>query len=88
MKLKNDLPVVEIDGDSVIVFAPDEANAFRGMLRSNPTAKFIIDCLSEDTDEEEILRKLQEEFDGDEAEMREDIAMVIDNLRKAGAFEE
>ena len=88
MKLKSDLPVVDIDGESIIVFAPDEENAFRGMLRSNPTAKFIMGCLYEDTDEEAILKKMQEEYDGDEAEMREDIAMVIDNLRKADAFEE
>lgn len=88
MKLKNDLPVIEIDGDSIMVFASEDDNSFRGMLRSNPSAKFIIDCLAEETDEEGILEKLKDEFEGDEAEMREDIKLVVANLRLVGALEE
>ena len=88
MKLKDDLPIVEIDGESIIVFAPEDNNSFRGMLRSNSTAKFIIDCLSEDIDEEGILAKMQAEYDGDEVEMLEDVRMVIANLRLVGALVE
>ena len=88
MKLKSDLPVVELDGESIMVFASDEDSGFRGMLRSNPTAQFIVDCLKEDTDENGILAKLKEAFDGDENEMLEDIRMVIDNLHQTGALEE
>lgn len=88
MKLKSDLPIVEIDGESIMVLAPEDDSSFRGLLRSNPTAKFIIDCLVEETDEEGVLAKLQAEYDGDEADMREDIQMVVENLRTAGALEE
>ncbi|MBR4434892.1 MAG: PqqD family protein [Clostridia bacterium] len=88
MKLKNDIPTIDIDGESIMVFAPDDDDSFRGMLRSNATARFIIDCLKDDTDEEGILKKLQDEFDGDEADMRDDIAMIVDNLRQVGALEE
>ncbi|MBR3299319.1 MAG: PqqD family protein [Clostridia bacterium] len=88
MKLNSNLPVVEIDGESIMVFAPEDDNSFRGMLRSNHTANFIIECLKEETDEEAILEKLKSEFEGDEDEMREDIKTVIENLRTVGALEE
>lgn len=88
MKLNAEYPMVELDGDTIIVFAPNDSEGFRGMLRLNPSARIIFDCLKEQTDEEAILEKLREQFEGDEAEMREDINMVLDNLRKAGALEE
>ena len=88
MKLNNEYPMVEIDGETVIVFAPDDQDSFRGMLRLNPTARIILDCLREDVSEDGILQQLKEQFDGDEADMREDISMLLEKLRTAGALEE
>lgn len=87
MKLNAEYPVVEMDGEAIVVFAPNESNTFRGMLRLNPTAKFILECLKEETTEDLILQKLMEQFDGDESEMKDDIAMVIEKLHLACALE-
>lgn len=88
MKLNAEYPMVEIDGETVIVFASDDQDSFRGMLRLNPTARIIFDCLREDVSEEEILQQLKDQFDGDEADMREDISMLLEKLRTARALEE
>lgn len=88
MKLNANYQTVELDGELIVVFAPDDEKSFRGMLKLNSTARLIFDCLSNETDEHGILLKLQEEFDGDEDEMLQDIRMVLDKLRMAGALNE
>ena len=88
MKLRSEYPMVEMDDEYMIVFAPNEGEGFRGMLRLNPAAQFIFECLKEETSEELILAKMKERFEGDEADMREDISMLLEKLRMAGALEE
>jgi hypothetical protein len=88
MKLKSEYPMVELEGETVIVFAPNDSESFRGMLRLNQSARFIFECLKEETDEEGIVQKLKEEFEGDETKMRKDISMMIQKLRIANALEE
>ncbi len=88
MRLKFEYPMVEMDGEAIIVFTPDDNKSFRGMLRLNPTAKFIYECLRYETSEELILQSLMERFEGSESEMRQDISMLLEKLRTAGALEE
>ena len=52
MKLKDDFITQDIDDTQFLV--PIGAEAFQGLVRSNKTAAFIVDCLKEETTPEDI----------------------------------
>ena len=54
MKLKSNFITHDTGKDQILV-AVD--NSFSGLVRSNKTAAFIIDCLKRETNEAEILKK-------------------------------
>ena len=64
------------------------ASKFSGLVRSNETAGFIIDCLENDTTEAEILAKMQEKFNGPKELMERDIKKIINQLRQIGAIDD
>ena len=64
------------------------ASKFSGLVRSNETAGFIIDCLENDTTEAEILAKMQEKFNGPKELMERDIKKIIDQLKQIGAIDD
>ena len=85
MKLKDNFITHETDGEQIMVAAD---GSFAGMVRSNATAAFIVDCLKTDTTEKDILDKMLAKYDGDKNVMAEDIKIVIGKLRKIGAIDE
>lgn len=85
MKLKDNFITHETDGEQIMVAA---GGSFAGMVRSNATASFIVDCLKTDTTEAEILDKMLAKYDADKNIMAEDIKMIIGKLRKIGAIDE
>lgn len=86
MKLKNGFVTREMGGEQIMVATG--AAAFSGIVRSNETAAFIVNCLKSDTTEEAILDALKQEYEGDEAAMRAGIRKVIDSLRSINALDE
>lgn len=85
MKLKDNFITHETDGEQIMVAA---GGSFAGMVRSNATAAFIVDCLKTDTTEKDILDKMLAKYDGDKNVMAEDIKTIIGKLRKIGAIDE
>ena len=62
---------------------------FKGIVKSNETAAFIIECLKEETTESTIADKLMSEYKGAERPTVEhDVANIIGKLRSIGAIEE
>ena len=59
-----------------------------GLIRSNPTAAFIIECLKSDTTEAAIIDKLLEKYDVERSVAETDTAAVIAKLRSIGAVTE
>ena len=86
MKLNPDFIVHTIGEDTMLV--PTGAAAFHGIAQGNKTVEVILGCLQEDTTEEAIVEALKARFDGDPAEMREDVAEVLSQLRSIGALDE
>ncbi|WP_316637235.1 PqqD family protein [uncultured Ruminococcus sp.] len=86
MKLKNEFIVHNIGDETLLV--PTAEASFHGLVQGNKTVDTILSCLKEDTTEEKILDSLKEKYDGDEADMRADIADVIKRLRAIGAIDE
>lgn len=87
MKLKSTFVKHNSDGEQILVDV--SGKSFSGLVRSNTTAAFIVDCLSEDTTKEEIAKKMMDEFEGAaEQDVNNDVDMVIEKLRKIGALDE
>ncbi|WP_316630917.1 PqqD family protein [uncultured Ruminococcus sp.] len=86
MKLKNEFIVHNIGDETLLV--PTAEASFHGLVQGNKTVDTILSCLKEDTTEEKILDSLKEKYDGDEEDMRADIADVIKRLRAIGAIDE
>ena len=53
MKLKDGFITHETDGEQIMVSAGNVK--FSGLVRSNRTAAFIVDCLKSETSETEII---------------------------------
>ena len=75
MKLKKSF-ITHTTGNEQILVAAD--NSFSGLVRSNQTAAFIVDC----------LKKMEASYDAPRAVMEEDLKMVLGKLRSIGALTE
>lgn len=87
MKLKTGFITHTLQGQQMMVAAGPAAKLFRGVVRSNETAAFIIDCLKEETTEQEIAAKLYEEYDVSIERAAESVRGVVKQLRGIGAIE-
>lgn len=85
MKLKDEFIVHNVGNETLLV--PTGEASFHGLVQGNKTVDVILNCLLNDTTEEEILSVMKDRFDGDEEDMRADIADVIAKLRAIGAID-
>ena len=86
MKLKDSF-ITHQTGNEQILLSTD-TDVFSGLVKSNPTAAFIVSRLESDTDKAAILDAMKKKYCGDEALMAEDIDRVICTLKKIGALDE
>ena len=86
MKLKSDFITQTIEDTQFLV--PIGAEAFQGIVRSNKTAAFIVDCLKADTTEEKIVDAMCAKYDAPRAEIAADVKEIISTLRGINALEE
>lgn len=86
MKLKNGFITYNTGDEQIMVSAGDAA--FHGMVRSNRTAAFIIDCLKEQVTEAMIVEKMAEAFEAPRETIERDVKLVLAQLRKIGALDE
>ena len=61
MKLNSGF-ISHYDGENKLLVSTG-ATSFSGLVRSNPTASFIIECLENETNEDEIVAKMQAKWD-------------------------
>lgn len=86
MKLKSDFIIQTIDGTQFMV--PVGGQSFRGIVRSNRTAAFIVDCLKEDTTEEAIIDAMLARYAADRETVTADVKEILEKLRTIHALEE
>ena len=86
MKLKDEFITQDIDDTQFLV--PLGAQAFSGIVRSNRTAAFIVDCLARETTEEAIVDAMMNKYDAPRSTIAEDVRRILDTLRQIGALEE
>ena len=86
MKLNRNF-VTQNVGDTQFMVATG-SESFSGMVRSNRSAAFIIDCLRYETTKEEIVEKMLEKYEVDEETVSRDVDVILASLRRIGAVEE
>ena len=86
MKLKSNFITQDIDDTQFLV--PVGAEAFQGIVRSNKTAAFIVDCLKKETTEEQIVDRMAAKYAADRKTIAADVAEILDTLRKINALDE
>lgn len=85
MRLKNTFITHDSEGEQVLI---DVTSSFAGLVRSNKTAAFIVDCLKTDTTKEQIVDAMYEKYDAPKDVLKKDVDAIIDKLRGIGALEE
>ena len=88
MKSKYLFEKMELDGQIVAVPVGENAGDLHAVLNLNEEAMSILECLKEETTEEEIVKKLLTEYEGTEAELLPMVHEFIELMRKEGLLEE
>lgn len=83
MKVKDGYLLREVAGNYIIVAIGDEAVDFDGIITVNELGAFIWKILEEDTETENIVAKILEEYDVSEDVVKDDVEKFIDKLKKA-----
>ena len=85
MRLKDTFITHDSDGEQVL---NDVTSSFAGLVRSNKTAAFIVECLKKDTTEEQIVEVMYEKYDAPKEVLQKDVESIVEKLRGIGAIEE
>ncbi|MCH5190786.1 MAG: PqqD family protein [Oscillospiraceae bacterium] len=86
MKLKDGFITHQIQDTQMMVAAGEAAKHFHGLVRSNETAAFIVDCLKNETTEEAVVERLLEEYNVSREVVTSDVHTVIEKLKSIGAL--
>ncbi len=86
MKINNGF-IAHNDGEETLLVSTGTAR-FSGLVRSNPTAGFIIKCLEQETTEDEIVAKIQQNWEVSNEVARRDVRKIIEQLKTIGAIDE
>ena len=86
MKLKDGFVTHEMGGEHVMV-ATGEAS-FAGLVHSNATAGFIVECLKEETTKEAIIEKMLAKYDAKREVIEADVDKILGKLRSINAIDE
>lgn len=86
MKLKDGFITHVMDGEQIMLGVG--AVDFHGLVRSNETAAFIVDCLKKETTEEQIVDAMLEVYDAPREVVSADVAKILTKLRLIHALDE
>lgn len=86
MKLKDGFVTHEMGGEQIMVATG--AADFSGLVRSNATAAFIVECLKEETTREAIIDKMLASYDASAEVIAADVDKVLATLRGINALDE
>ena len=62
--------------------------SFNGIVRSNKTAAFIVDCLKEETTKEQIVDAMCKKYDAPRERIETDVETILNKMRGIGALDE
>lgn len=86
MKLKPGFITHNVGKEQMMVAAGPAAKQFHGLVRSNETAAFIVNCLKKETTEEAIVDAMLEQYEAPRETIARDVHRVVEQLRQIGAL--
>ncbi|MBQ0079340.1 MAG: PqqD family protein [Eubacterium sp.] len=86
MKLKNSFMTHNTGDEQVLIDV--STKVFSGLVRSNSTAAFIIDCLKQETSRDDIIDAVLEKYDATREQVSADVDMVLGKLKGIGALDD
>ncbi len=86
MKLKPGFVTHNVGKEQMMVAAGPAARSFHGLVRSNETAAFIINCLKKETSEEAIVEAMLAEYEAPRETVEQDVHRIVEKLREIGAL--
>lgn len=84
MKVGKEFVLREIAGEYIIIPTGKTALKFNGLITVNDVGVFLWNMLQEEITKEELLQKVLQEYEVEEAVAREDIQEFLDKLTKGG----
>ncbi len=87
MKIKNGFVRREVAGNNVVVAVGEASEKFNGMMKLNGTGTFLWQLLEKGGTREELIKKLLDEYDVDEATAEKGVDSFISELEKIGCIE-
>ncbi|MGN1202404.1 MAG: PqqD family protein [Eubacterium sp.] len=85
MKLKESFVTHKNKDDYMMI---DASGKFAGLIHSNATTAFIVECLGTETTREEIIQKMLDKYDAEETDVARDVDKIINALKSIGAVDE
>lgn len=85
MKLREDFIAHNSDNDYMLI--PLGGASFSGLVRGNKTFGAIVECLKEETSEEEIVEALSSRFNAPSEVISRDVSVALAKLREIGALD-
>ena len=86
MKLKNEFLLHNTSAESILV--PAGGASFSGVVRGNKTLGAVLELLKEDTTEDAVVAAMRSRYDAPEGVIEQDVAKILEELRKIGALDE
>lgn len=83
MKIKDGYILREVAGSFIVVAVGDAVKDFNGVINLNETGAFLWKILESGATEEELLKKLLEEYDVGEQTAKNDLEKFINKLQEA-----
>lgn len=87
MKIKDGFVLRDIAGTTVAVPTENLLDEFKGLIELNESAKFIWECLQNDTSIDEIKQKYIDKYNVKEDKAQEVAEKFVDQLKKANLLQ-
>lgn len=84
MRIKNGFVLREVVGQIMVIATGEASKDFHGMIKLNGTGKVIWLALQEGLSEEDIAKRLQEEFDVDFEKALQDTQAFLQQMEDKG----
>lgn len=88
MKIRKGFVLREVAGNTIVISVGTARDIFQGMIQLNETGKEIWKGIEEGLTVERIAQRLEEVYEVDLEEARQDTEEVIGQLEKAGILED
>lgn len=86
MKLREEFITHKSAGEYIMVTTGN--TAFNGIVKSNQTAGFIVECLEKGTTKSEIIEKMFEKYDAPREQIEQDVEKILKQLHSIGAIDD